>query len=224
MKDRLFALQDQKYAQFHSRLVPTVDSCRIIGIRTPELRRLAKEIVRNGEADAFLCNLPHYWYEENQLHAFIISGMKDFNVCVEHVCRFLPYVDNWATCDQLLPVCFRKHRAELLAYIRTWLSSSHTYTVRFAIGCLMNQYLDEDFHSDYPSWVLGVQADDYYVRMMQAWYFATALAKQYEAILPYFTNRQLPPWTLRMAIQKAVESRRIPDACKDQLRALRHDH
>lgn len=224
IREHLFDLQDLKYAQFHRKLIPTVDAERVIGVRTPELRRYAKELSKTDEAKAFLQELPHYWYEENQLHAFIISAMKDFNECIEHVNLFLPYVDNWATCDQLLPISFKKHHQELLSYIHDWLKSSHTYTVRFAIGCLMNHFLDEDFSVDYPSVVAKVSVDDYYVRMMQAWYFATALAKQYPAVLPFIQNRNLEPWTHRMSIQKAVESRRLTDEQKNELRSLRHDH
>lgn len=219
--EKLFALQDKKYRDFQARLMPTVKPEHIIGVRTPALRQLAKEMMRKGEADAFLAKLPHKYFEENQLHAFILSDMKDYAECVERLEEFLPYVDNWATCDQMSPKVFRKHRPELLGQIRLWLASPATYTVRFGIGMLMAHYLDEDFDPACLSLVAGLRSDEYYVNMMIAWYFATALAKQYDASLPFIEEQRLSVWTHNKAIQKAIESRRITMAHKDYLRSLR---
>ena len=214
----LHELQDEKYRDFQRRLIPNIPPESIIGVRTPELRKLAKEI---GADSGFLDILPHEYFEENQLHAFIISGMRDFGECVSRLEKFLPYVDNWATCDQMTVKLFRKHTAELLPYIRRWLNSGRTYTVRFGIGCLMNFYLDSEFREEQPEAVAGVDCGEYYVSMMVAWYFATALAKQYDAVIPYIEQRRLDPETHRRTIQKSVESFRISDERKQYLRTLK---
>lgn len=214
----LHELQDEKYRDFQRRLIPNIPPESIIGVRTPELRKLAKEI---GEDSGFLDILPHEYFEENQLHAFIISGMRDFGECVSRLEKFLPYVDNWATCDQMTVKLFRKHTAELLPYIGRWLNSGQTYTVRFGIGCLMNFYLDSEFREEQPEAVAGVDCGEYYVSMMVAWYFATALAKQYDAVIPYIEQRRLDPETHRRTIQKSVESFRISDERKRYLRTLK---
>ena len=221
IEERLFALQDKGYRDFHKKLVPTVPQDKIIGVRTPALRKLAKEIVQMGEAEAFLARLPHRYFDENQLHAFIISGLKDYGECMAHLQEFLPYIDNWATCDQLSPKVFKQHRQELLKEIRKWLESEETYTVRFAIGMLMHNFLDEDFDEAYLSMVAEVRSEEYYVNMMIAWYFATALAKQYEAALPFIEGNRLAAWTHNKAIQKAVESRRVSMERKEYLRGLK---
>ena len=218
---RLFELQDLKYRDFHSSLMPNVDKEKVIGVRTPLLRSYAKELIKEGAAGSFISELPHRYFEEDQLHGLIISEIKDLDTCMAEVCRFLPYVDNWATCDMLSPKIFRKHRRELLAYIREWIASDRTYTIRFAIGMLMQHFLDEDFDKSYADMVAAVRSDEYYVNMMIAWYFATALAKQYEAILPYIEGRRLEKWTHNKTIQKAVESYRITDEQKVYLRSLR---
>lgn len=218
IKQRLHELQDKKYRDFQRRLIPNIPPESIIGVRTPELRKLAKEI---GEDSSFLDTLPHEYFEENQLHAFIISGMRDFGECVSRLEKFLPYVDNWATCDQMTVKLFRKHTAELLPYIGRWLNSGRTYTVRFGIGCLMNFYLDSEFREEQPEMVAGVDCGEYYVSMMVAWYFATALAKQYDAVIPYIEQRRLDPETHRRTIQKSVESFRISDERKQYLRTLK---
>lgn len=218
---RLFALQDKGYRDFHKKLVPTVPQDKIIGVRTPALRKLAKEIVQMGEAEAFLARLPHRYFDENQLHAFIISGLKDYGECMAHLQEFLPYIDNWATCDQLSPKVFKQHRQELLKEIRKWLESEETYTVRFAIGMLMHHFLDEDFDEACLSMVAEVRSEEYYVNMMIAWYFATALAKQYEAALSFIEGNRLDTWTHNKAIQKAVESRRVSMERKEYLRGLK---
>ena len=221
VRDKLMELQDLKYADFQRKLMPTVQAEKVIGVRTPQLRRLAKELKGSDEAEAFLEELPHEFFDENQLHAFLIGEEKDFDKCIREVERFLPFVDNWATCDQLSPKVFRKHRTELLGYIRRWLDSDHTYTVRFAEGMLMEHFLGEDFAPDYPEMVAAVRSEEYYINMMTAWYFATALAKQWDAVLPYIEGRRLDMWTHNKAIQKSVESRRITPEQKEYLKTLK---
>ncbi len=218
IKRRLYELQDSKYAEFQRRLLPNTAPERIIGVRTPLLRRLAKEI---GEDEDFLTSLPHESFEENQLHAFIISGMRDFDECVRRLDEFLPYTDNWATCDQMSVKLFKKHTAELLPHVKRWISSEHTYTIRYGIGCLMNYYLDGNFRKEYAELAAGVNCDEYYISMMVAWYFATALAKQYDAVIPYIERRRLDPATHRRTLQKALESFRITDERKQYLRTLK---
>ena len=221
LKDRLMELQDLKYADFQRKLMPTVPAEKVIGVRTPQLRNLAKELKGSEEAEAFLEELPHEFFDENQLHAFLIGEEKDFDKCIREVERFLPFVDNWATCDQLSPKVFRKHRTEQLGYIRRWLDSDHTYTVRFAEGMLMEHFLDEDFAPEYPEMVAAVRSEEYYINMMTAWSFATALAKQWDAVLPYIEGRRLDMWTHNKAIQKSVESRRITPEQKEYLKTLK---
>lgn len=219
---RLFALQDKGYREFHSRLMPTVDPKVIIGVRTPELRKLARELKGTPEAEAFLLQLPHQYYEENNLHGMLLEQRRDFDVCLKELERFLPFIDNWATCDLISPKVFKRHLPELLPAIRRWLASDHTYTIRFGIGMLMSHYLEEDtFSPEYPAMVAAVHSEEYYVNMMIAWYFATALAKQYDAVLPYLTEHQLSVWTHNKTIQKAVESYRITAEQKAYLRTLR---
>ena len=220
IRNTLFALQDPAYRDLQVRIIPTVKPETIIGVRTPELRKMAKEINGTEKARVFLDDLPHGYFEENQLHAFIISGIKDYEECLRELERFLPRVDNWATCDQMAPRVFRKHRTELPESIRKWIGSTQTYTIRFAIGMLMEHYLDEDFDPVYPEMAAAVRSDEYYVNMMIAWYFATALAKQYDAVLPYIENRRLDEWTHNKAIRKSIESFRITPEQKDYLRTL----
>lgn len=215
IEKQLFALQDTAYRDFHSRLVPSAKADYIIGVRTPLLRRMAKEV----DADLILSTLPHRYYEENQLHAFILNAMKDYGRCLSEVERFLPYIDNWATCDALRPKCFRSHPVDLQEHVVRWLADGHEYTVRFAIGVLEAYFLDERFDPGQLRWVASVSRDEYYVRMMQAWYFATALAKQWDATLPMVA--MLPGWVRRKTIQKACESFRVPQAHKDMLRTMR---
>lgn len=221
IKTELFQLQDEAYRDFQGKLIPTIERDTIIGVRTPELRKLAKKLVKRDDVDEFLAVLPHLYFDENQLHAFLISEMKDFGRCMDNVCRFLPYVDNWATCDQLSPGIFKKYRQELLPYIREWIGSERVYTVRFAVGMLMQHFLDQDFDLVYPELVAGIQTEEYYINMMVAWYFATALAKQYEAVLPYIEGKRLDNWTHNKAIQKSIESRRITPEQKAYLRSLK---
>lgn len=221
IKETLFAQQDTAYRDFQAKLIPGLESGAMIGVRTPALRKLAKQLAKREEINDFLNILPHTYFDENQLHAFIVSERKDFEQCVEEVNLFLPYVDNWATCDQMSPKVFKKHRQELLPYIREWLAANQTYTVRFGIGMLMEHFLDDDFDQAYPEMVSKVRSEEYYVNMMVAWYFATALAKQYDAVLPYIEENRLAPWTHNKAIQKAVESYRISTEQKLYLKGLK---
>lgn len=221
IREELFALQDIKYRDFQSKLIPTIDPDSMIGVRTPELRKLSKRLSKEEGISAFLEALPHRYFDENQLHAFLISEMKDFSRCIRETDGFLPYVDNWATCDQMSPKVFKKHKEELLRKIKDWIVSKETYTVRFAIGMLMEHFLDEDYDPAYPDMVAAVRSEEYYINMMVAWYFATALAKQYEAVLPYLEKRRLETWAHNKAIQKAVESYRISEEQKQYLKSLK---
>ncbi|MBR4749696.1 MAG: DNA alkylation repair protein [Abditibacteriota bacterium] len=222
IRQELSRRRDPDYGAFQQKLIPAVAPASIIGVRTPELRSLAKELVGRGDLAEFLEALPHAYFDENQLHAFIISETRDYGLCMSRTCRFLPFIDNWATCDQLSPKCFAKHRPELLEHIRGWLGSGQTYTVRFGIGMLMQHYLDEAFLPEYPGLVAGIRSGEYYVNMMSAWYFATALAKQYRAVLCYLEDRLLDPRVHNAAIQKALESRRITQEQKQYLRTLKN--
>ena len=221
IREELGMMGDDAYRAFMAPLIPTVDPEALIGIRTPELRAFAREITRRGDARAFLDDLPHRYFEEDQLHAFIVSGIRDYETCAEEVDRFLPHVNNWATCDQMSPKVFKKHHPELLERIGIWLGSGETYTVRFALGMLMQHFLDGDFDPEYLDMAAGVRSEGYYVRMMTAWYFATALSKQYDAALPFMAPGRLEEWTRRKAIRKALESRRIPEDRKEHLKSLR---
>ena len=221
IRKELFSLQDVAYRDFQSKLIPGIDPASMIGVRTPDLRKLAKQMAKRENVDAFLSELPHDYFDENQLHAFIVSEMKDFAACLGAVDRFLPYVDNWATCDQMSPKVFKKHKQELIPQIKEWIASGETYTVRFGVGMLMEHFLDDAFDDAYPAMIAAIRSEEYYVRMMVAWYFATALAKQYEAVIPYIEEQRLDTWTHNKAIQKAVESRRISPEQKEYLRSLK---
>ena len=221
IRKELFALQDEKYQAFQVKLFPTLNPESIIGVRTPDLRSYAKKLLKQEEIAEFLSDLPHRYFDENQLHAFIISEMKDYERCIGEVKRFLPYVDNWATCDQMSPKVFKKHLPELLVCIKEWIRSDETYTIRFGVGMLLEHYLDDAFSLEYPEMVAGLRSSEYYVNMMIAWYFATALAKQYEVILPFIENRRLDTWTHNKAIQKALESYRITPEQKEYLKGLK---
>ena len=221
IREELFRLQDTEYRDFQNKLIPTADPDVVIGVLTPELRKYAAQLVKNEEVSEFLSDLPHRYFDENQLHAFIVSEIRDFDRCIREVIRFLPYVDNWATCDQMSPKVFRKHKSELLPHIREWMDSGKTYTVRFGIGMLMQHFLDGDFRPEYPEMVARIRSGEYYINMMVAWYFATALAKQYEQIVPFLVNRRLDGWTHNKAIQKAVESYRIAPEQKEYLKSLK---
>jgi len=221
IQKELLRMQDIKYRDFQAALIPAMEKSHMIGVRTPQLREFAKRLAERDDLRSFLDSLPHEFFEEDQLHAFIISGMKDFDTCIDELERFLPFIDNWATCDQLTPKVFAKHRTELLPRIEGWLASEHTYTVRFAVGMLMRHFLDEDFAVIYPETVAKVRSGEYYIDMMKAWYFATALGKQYGSVLPFIEGRCLDPWTHNKAIQKAIESRRIGPQQKEYLRSLK---
>ncbi len=221
VQKELFEMQDLKYRDFHSKLMPTVDKEKIIGVRTPQLRKYASAFAKTEDAAAFLQNLPHQYYEEDNLHGFLIENMKDYNQCIENLDRFLPYVDNWATCDMMNPKVLKKEPEKLMAKIKVWLNAKETYVVRFAIGCLMNHYLEEHFTTECADLVAQVQSEEYYIQMMQAWYFATALAKQYDAILPYLLECRLTTWVHNKTIQKAVESYRITPEQKIYLKTLK---
>lgn len=222
LQRRLFEMQDLKYRDFHSKLMPTVNKETIIGIRTPQLRKFAKDFAKETEAaKVFMQELPHRYYEENNLHGFLIEGTKDYDACISELKRFLPYIDNWATCDLIAPKVFKKHLSELLEEIKVWIAAEEPYTVRYGVGMLMRFYLDDAFLPEYPSWVAGIRSEEYYVKMMVAWYFATALAKQYDAVLPYLEEQRLDVWTHNKAIQKAVESYRITGEQKMYLKTLK---
>ena len=221
VRDRLFTLRDEAYGDFTAKLVPNVPRGNIIGVRVPALRKLAKELSGSAEAAAFLKTLPHAYLEENHLHGFLIERIRDYGQCLAALDAFLPFIDNWATCDSIGPACLGRDRARLIGDVRRWLDSERLYTKRFAIRMLMNHFLEEDFRPEYLDWVAGIETEEYYLRMMQAWYFATALAKQYEAALPYIEQKRLAPWTHNKAIQKAVESYRVSDGRKAYLKTLK---
>ena len=221
IRRRLFEKQDLKYRAFQSKLIPTVDADTLIGVRTPELRKLAKEFSKRPDAGQFLAELPHAYYEENNLHGFLISDIGDYEETLRAVEAFLPYVDNWGTCDLLSPKVFKKNTDRLYPEIEKWIGSGKTYTVRFGLEMLLSFYLNEHFRPEMLELAAGVRSEDYYVKMMVAWYFATALAKQSEAALPYLKERRLEKETHNKAIQKAIESRRIDDAAKTYLRTLK---
>lgn len=221
IEEVLFQNRDENYRNFQAKLLPTVDPETVIGVRTPFLRSFAKNLGKEHGADDFLRALPHRYFDENQLHAFLIAEIMDFDRCMTELERFLPFVDNWATCDQMSPKIFRKHKNELLSRVKLWLSSEKTYTLRFAIGMLMQHFLDGDFDPAYPEMILKIRSKEYYVNMMIAWYFATALAKQYDSTLPFLQKRALDPWMHNKAIQKALESRRLSAEQKGFLRTLK---
>lgn len=218
---QLFALQDLDYRTFHCKLMPTVDPERVIGVRTPQIRQLAKQLSGTPEGEAFLQALPHRYYEENNLHGALLSLGKSYSWVLEGVNVFLPYVDNWATCDLLSPKVFRKHLPELREEIPRWLANPHPYTVRFGLRMLLSFYWGSNFQREYLDWAAALQREEYYVKMMVAWYFATALAKEYAVTLPYLQAHRLDPWTHNKAIQKAVESTRVSPEHKAYLRTLK---
>lgn len=221
IQQELFALQDLSYRDFHAKLMPTVDKARVIGVRTPKLRAFAKEFGKTEEAKEFLKVLPHQYYEENNLHGLLIEQIKDYPTLIRELNRFLPCIDNWATCDLLTVRVVKKHLDTFTEEVEHWLASDHTYTIRFGIGMLMRYYLEEHFSLEYPEKVAKIRSKEYYVNMMRAWYFATALAKQYEAIFPFLEEKRLDAWTHNKTIQKAIESYRITQEQKAYLRTLR---
>ena len=221
VQTRLFELQDLKYRDFHAKLMPTVNKEKIIGVRTPALRVFAKKYGKSVEAKEYLQILPHQYYEENNLHGLLIEQIKDYDICLEELERFLPYIDNWATCDLLALHMMKKHRDIYIREVYRWMGSDKPYNIRFGISMLMRHYLDEGFKPEYPAKVAAIRSEEYYVNMMRAWYFATALAKQYEKILPFLEERRMDIWTHNKTIQKSIESYRITKEQKDFLRTLR---
>lgn len=221
--DGLFALKDENYRRFHAKLIPDIPIDNIIGVRTPVLRKYAKEVAKLPEANIFLESLPHSYYEENNLHGALLSLLypKDIIAFMEQLERFLPYVDNWATCDMLSPKIFKKHLPYVYERVQKWLQSDAVYTIRFGIVTLLGFYLDNAFEPEMLQLVANVRSEEYYVNMAVAWYFSMALVKQYYATLPYIQNRVLEPWTHNKSIQKAIESRRIPQETKAYLRGLK---
>ena len=219
--ERLLSYQDEKYKEFLSKLVPNIDKKTIIGVRTPQIRKIVKEVYGTKESTIFLQTLPHQYYEENLIHFFLISKIKDFNECVKEVEEFLPYINCWPVCDQATPLVFKKNHDKLLPWIKKWINSNQVYTVRFGIRMLMNEFLNDDFKEEYLEWVVSKNGDDYYLKMMVAWFFATALAKQYNATIKYIENRCLDPWIHKKTIQKAIESYRVSDEHKEYLKKFR---
>lgn len=216
----LFKNQDNTYRDFISALIPNIEKSSIIGVRLPVLRNIAKNM-SHTESQAFLSDLPHKYYEENQLHVVLLSNIADFNTALKYVQNFLPYIDNWSSCDTLNPKAFKKQPQETLPYIYAWLKSKHEYTLRFAISQIMRNHLGDNFDASYHDAVLKIKSDYYYVNMMRAWYFATALSKQYDKTIPILENKELDPWTRNKTIQKAVESRLVPKNIKEYLKGFR---
>ena len=218
---QLFALQDIGYKNFHQKLIPSLNPDLIIGVRTPQLRKFAREFAKTPQALPFLTDLPHHYYEENNLHAFLIELMTDYEEVMAHTEAFLPFIDNWATSDLFSPKVFKKHPAAVYERIKIWLKSSHVYTIRYGIGLLLGNFLDSEFQPEMIDLVAGLRSEEYYVNMMIAWYFATALAKQYDSALPVILDKRLNPWTHNKTIQKALESYRVPLDRKAYLRTLK---
>ena len=221
LQERLFAMQDKQYAAFQAKLTPGVPEDSIIGVRVPVLRKFAKEFAKKDEVNDFVHQLPHKYYDENMLHSLLISQVKDYEECISLTDAFLPYVDNWAVCDIMSPKVFAKHKSALTEKITTWINSRHTFTCRFGIETLMSHYLDKDFKAEYLEIPASVRSEEYYVKVMVAWFFATALAKQWDATIPYIEQKRLAPWTHNKTIQKAIESYRITPGQKEYLRTLK---
>ena len=219
--ERLLAVKDPEYREFQAKLVPNIDPATIIGVRTPDMRNIAKEVAKSPEKETFLKELPHKYYEENLVHFFVIAQIKDFDECVKAVEDFLPYVDCWPVSDQASPKSFKKNHNNLLPYIKKWIASNHVYTARFGIRMLMNEFLGDEFKDEYAQMVADKRGEDYYLKMMVAWYFATALAKNYDETVKYIEERRLDEWVHKKAIQKAVESFRVTDEHKEYLKSFR---
>ena len=217
----LYKMQDEKYRDIQVKIIPNIDSNSIIGVRTPELRSFAKKLIKEDNYKEFLEELPHKYFDENQLHSFIISEIKDYDICISYINKFLPYINNWATCDQLSPKVFKKNKDSLLKEIKIWIKSKEVYTIRFGIGMLMSYFLDEDFNESYLETISKIKSKEYYINMMIAWYYATALAKQYDSTIKYLENNKLDIWVHNKTIQKAIESYRITDSQKEYLRSLK---
>lgn len=221
IRGQLFLLADESYRDFYSKLIPTVEKEKIIGVRTPILRKFAKDFFKSGEYEDFLNTLPHEYYEENNLHAFLIEQIKDYDTVMEKTKEFLPYVDNWATCDMFMPKIFAKNKEKVLEEAKKMIYSTETYTIRYGIGILMKLFSDSDFSEKYLEYVCNVKSEEYYVNMMRAWYFATLLSKHYEKTVVYIKEKRLDAWTHNKAVQKAVESNRIDKKTKEYLKTLK---
>ncbi len=221
IEEYLFTLQDKNYREFQSKLLPNIAKSEIIGVRTNLLRQLAKQFFKQESINIFLHNLPHKYFDENQLHILIVSEIKDFDVCIRETERFLPFINNWATCDMFAPKCFKKNKEKLLPFIYKWIDSQREYSVRFAIGLLMKYFLAEDFKEEYLLKVVSIKREEYYVKMMQAWYIATALAKNYQQSIGILQSPVLDKWTHNRSIQKAIESFRISNEQKEYLKSLK---
>ena len=221
LQEELFKLQDTEYRDFNSSLIPGIEKETVIGVRIPVLRKFAKEYAKSGETEQFMTELPHKYYEENNLHMMLIAQIKDYNKCISETEKFLPHIDNWATCDSPLPKCFDKNKEDVLERAKNWIATDTTYVKRYGMGVMMRLFLDEDFKEEYIQLVAGVKSEEYYVNMMIAWFFATALAKQWDAAIPYIQERRLSEWVHRKSIQKAVESYRITPEQKEYLKGLR---
>ena len=219
---QLKQMADPRYKEFHQKLMPTVDKYRVLGVRVPDLRKFAKEINKSDIKGDFLKHLPHTYYEEDNLHAFLIEMIKDYDVAIAELNRFLHFVDNWATCDMMSPKIFKKHKKELLDEIEVWINSGECYTIRYGVKCLMQHYLDEDFDVAFAEKVVNIKSEEYYVNMMRAWYFATALSKQYDVCIKFLENRVLDKWTHNKTISKAVESYCVSLENKKYLKSLRY--
>ena len=219
--EKLYSMQDKNYALFQAKLTPNIPPEKFIGVRVPECRRLAKSLSKESDISAFLDSLPHSYYDENILHALLISEIKDYYKCIYELERFLPYVDNWAVCDIISPKPFKKHKDTLIVKIKEWSASNHTYTCRFGLRMLMSHFLDEDFKPEYLDIPASINSDEYYINMMKAWFFATALAKQWDSSISYIQEKRLDEWTHKKTIQKAIESYRITKEQKDLLKTLR---
>lgn len=221
LQEELFKLQDTEYRDFNSSLIPGIEKETVIGVRIPVLRKFAKEYAKSGETEQFMRELPHKYYEENNLHMMLIGQIKDYAECISELEKFLPHIDNWATCDSPLPKCFDKNKEDVLGRAKNWIATDATYVKRYGMGVMMRLFLDEDFKEEYIQLVAGVKSEEYYVNMMIAWYMATALAKQWDAAIPYIQERRLSEWVHRKSIQKAVESYRITPEQKEYLKGLR---
>lgn len=221
LQEELFKLQDTEYRDFNSSLIPGIEKETVIGVRIQVLRKFAKEYAKSGETEQFMTELPHKYYEENNLHMMLIAQIKDYNKCISETEKFLPHIDNWATCDSPLPKCFDKNKEDVLERAKNWIATDTTYVKRYGMGVMMRLFLDEDFKEEYIQLVAGVKSEEYYVNMMIAWYMATALAKQWDAAIPYIQERRLSEWVHRKSIQKAVESYRITPEQKEYLKGLR---
>lgn len=221
IREKLFTFEDPKYRDFQSKLVPNIEKETIIGVRTPDMKKIAKEFAKEESTKDFLKDLPHKYYEENLVHIFILSMIKDFDECVKGLEAFFPYIDCWPVCDQSSPGIFKKNHEKVLPLVKKWIDSDHVYTSRYGMRILMNEFLGDDFKPEYLSWVASKKGDDYYLKMMVAWYFATALAKQYDESVKVIERKELDPWTHNKAIQKACESFRVSDEHKAYLKTLK---